>query len=88
MTFFVDFQSVSVWKRLATHLTLHVPLACVEFLYMEHQVCHTATGGRTQLTLVIRFVPGVDSSVSLQAVTLSEPDVTYITLVWFPHCGY
>ena len=67
---------------------------------MESQVSPTATGCRTQLTLVHRLVPGVDCSVSLQAVTLSEPvveleccnplvtspGVTDITLIWFLPC--
>ena len=50
---------------------------------MEAEVGLTTAGGGAELTLVDWLVSGVDSSVSLQTVTLGEPGVADITLVRF-----
>ena len=72
-----------VWKTLATHLAVHRFLTGVELLDMKPEVSLATAGGGAELTLVDWLVSGVDSSVSLQTVTLGEPGVADITLVRF-----
>ena len=60
---------------------MHRLLARVELLDMKPQVCFPPASGRAKLALISGFIPRVDGSVGLQAVTLSEPGVANVTLV-------
>ena len=72
-----------VRKALATHLAMHWFLTGVKLLNMESQVCLPATGCGTQFTLIHWLVSCVDGSVCFQTVALSEPCMTYVTLIGF-----
>lgn len=50
---------------------------------VNSEVCFTSASSWTQFTLEHRLVPcRVDQSVRLQTVTLGEPGMANITLVW------
>ena len=70
-----------VWEAFPTHFAMHRLLARVELLDMKPQVCFPPASGRAKLALISGFIPRVDGSVGLEAVTLSEPGVADVTLV-------
>ena len=68
-------------EAFSTHLAMHRLLTRVELLDVKPQVSFPPASCGAKLALISGFIPRVDSSVGLQAVTLSEPGMTNVTFV-------